>query len=272
MQAEENADTGMPPEEACRQARLALGNPRAVVENVRDQEFITMLESWYGDFVLGIRALRSFPAADPERLARLNLVSGAEPMTGSFIPYRTIQQLRQQRSYEDISAWSIGSITIEDTEGALRQYPAALLSGNAFEVLGMKPYRGRLIADGDDVRGGPPAGWAAVLSYGFWLDRFAGDPQIIGKPIKVSNTAVTIVGVAPPEFQGVWPGVDPELYLPIQFLTVLAGRDALNPPTSFVICSAIGRLKSGVTFDRANAARTGLPTFFGRGVYGSFCI
>jgi hypothetical protein len=55
------------------------------------------------------------------------------------------------------------------------------------------------------------------LSYGFWYERFGGDPQIIGKQIEISNTIVNVVGVTPPEFQGVLPGESTKIYLPLQF-------------------------------------------------------
>jgi hypothetical protein len=55
-----------------------------------------------------------------------------------------------------------------------------------------------------------------VLSYGFWKDNFGGDPSIIGKQMKVSNAIVTVVGVAPPNFRGVWPGSETKLYFPVQ--------------------------------------------------------
>ncbi|HEY3456350.1 MAG TPA: permease prefix domain 1-containing protein, partial [Bryobacteraceae bacterium] len=61
MQTEENAARGMPPEEARRRARLLLGRTPEVIERVRDQEVIVMLEGWYRDFVFGIRAIRQSP-------------------------------------------------------------------------------------------------------------------------------------------------------------------------------------------------------------------
>src|SRR5262249_45172094 len=105
----------------------------------------------------------------------------------------------------------------------------------------------------DDVRGGPSTGWPAVLSYGFWYERFGGDPQILGKQLEISNTIVTVVGVTPPEFQGVLPGESSKIYLPLQFLTVLIGKDILDSPTSGLFCRPVGRLKSGISLTQANA-------------------
>ncbi len=332
MQAEDNRAAGLPNMEARRQARLRLGRTQAIIESVRDQDFTTILESWYRDFLAGLRAirkspvfcstaivtiafgigantaifallygllLRSLPVQNPEQLARIGLVSAASRDTGggSFIPYHMLEQFRrEQRSFSDISVWSWNEITMLDTAGTVRAYRVGLVSGNAFPLFGMKPELGRLIAPGDNVRGGSAEGWPVVLSYGFWNDRFAADPRIVGKEIKVSNVLGTVIGVAPREFRGVWPGDDIKMYLPLQFLTVLLGEDPIDSPESFFGVSAIGRLKPDVTVHEAQAdasfhqkellsrfipikfrhspyyekvdleirsARSGLPTYFG---------
>jgi hypothetical protein len=232
MLAEDHLESGLPPIEARRRARLQFGNTQVVVERIRDQEFATVLEGWYRDFVFGLRALRrspvfcltailtlalgigantavftllyglllrSLPVPDAHRLARISMVSSAlTPATGSYIPYLMLRELQgQQRSFTDISAWIGNRISMEDVDGALRFQTADLVSGNAFEVLAMKPYMGRLIAPVDDVHGVPAMGWPVVLSYGFWKDRFGADPEIIGQPIKLSNAIATVVGVTP---------------------------------------------------------------------------
>jgi predicted permease len=332
MQSEDNQAAGMPTGEAQRRARLQLGSAPALIERVYDQEMITMLESWWRDFAFGMRAirkspvfcitailtlalgigantaifallygllLRSLPVADPQQLAYIGLVSAGARNTGSggFIPYHMLEQIRrEQHSFSDISTWGWNEITMLDTTGTLRVYRVGLVSGNAFSLFGMKPYLGRLITPEDDVREGSSLGWPVVLSYGFWNDRFAADPQIVGKQLTISNTPVTIVGVTPPAFRGVWPGDDMKMYLPLQFLNIIAKEDVINSPTSFFGISAIGRLKPGVTIReaqteisfhqkqllqqfipmkfrhlpyyqkaslRVSSARSGLPTYFG---------
>lgn len=331
MNAEDNLARGKSEAEARRLAHLQLGHTRSIVESIRDREFITILESWYSDLLFSLRTLRktplfclvsiltlalgigantavfsvlyglllrSLPVSNPRELAHIGLVShvDGDDDGGSYMPYRIFQGLlEQQRSFTAISAWDDDAVTMEDSEGTLRLYQAALVGGNGFSVLGVRPYLGRLLEPSDDVRGSPPEGWPAVLSYAFWRSRFGGDPQIAGKQIKIKDALVTIVGVTPPDFQGVWPGVDPRLYLPFQFVNVLVGRDVLNTEASHISCSVIGRLRPGVSLRDANAelavdrkrlfdlipsadrhrpffgkatiqvasARTGLPTFFG---------
>jgi predicted permease len=332
MQEEDYVGAGILVPEARRRARLGLGDTQAIVENIRDQEFITMLESCYRDFVLGLRALRkspvftltavltlgigigantvvftllyglllrSLPVKDPGSLVRVGVASATvDPGRASAVPYQMLLQLRrQQKSFTEISAWSRSPVAIDTDDGAPRLSSAGFVSGNSFEVLGMSPYLGRLFTPADDVRGGPAEGWPVVLSYGFWQDNFGGDPSIIGKQMKVSNAIVTVVGVVPPNFRGVWPGSETKLYLPFQFLTVVTGKDEINVPNSLWWCSTIGRLQPAVSVEKARAelatyqkelisqfipldlqdrfqarnaylwvssARTGLPTFFGR--------
>lgn len=270
MQAEDDAAPGVTSAEAQRRARLRLGSNRAIVERVRDQELATFLESWYRDFALGIRTLRknplfcltailtlalgigantaifallyglllrSLPAANPSQLADIGMVSTASNFNyaGSSIPYHMIEQFRrEQQSFSDISLWFRGSVPLQDSEGTARIFGVGMVSGNAFPLFGMKPYLGRLIAPADDVRGGSAEGWPVVLSYGFWNERFGADPGVMGTQIKVSAIAATIVGVAPPDFRGVWPGDDIKLYFPFQFLATLqmavTGKDAVNEP------------------------------------------
>src|SRR5260370_1403025 len=179
MLTEDNLAAGLSPAEAARRARVQLGNPRVVVEKVRDQEFLTPLEGWYRDFLLGLRALRrspvfsltailtlalgigantaiftllyglllrSLPVPDAHRLARIGVVSAASQSRGAFfIPYRMLHQLRrQQNSFTGVSPRVADSAAIEDNDAAVRFYNAGLVSGDAFLILGMAPYLGRL--------------------------------------------------------------------------------------------------------------------------------
>jgi putative ABC transport system permease protein len=289
MQEADYVGAGIPVHEARRRARLGLGATQAIVENVRDQELITTLESCYRDFALGLRSLkkspvffltavltlavgigantvvftllhglllRSLPVRDAGSLVRIGVSHDATINRGlaSSVPYHMLLQLRsQQKSFDDISAWSIRNIAVDTDDGSSRLNLAAFVSGNAFDVLGMNAYLGRLLTPADDVRGGSTEGWPAVLSYGLWQEIFAGDPSVLGKQIRISNTPVTVVGVGPQNFRGVWPGSEIRVYLPFQFLTVVNGRDEINPPNSFWWVNTIGRLKSGVSLAEARA-------------------
>lgn len=329
---EDSLAAGLSAQEARRRARLQLGDFQAVLERVREGEISTMLASWSRDVTHGFRSLRrnpvfaitailtlavgigantvvftllyglllrSLPVKEPGRLVRIGVASATiDPGRASAIPYQMLLQLRrQQRSFTDISAWSSHTIAMDTHDGVSRLNRAGFVSGNGFEVLGMHAYLGRLLTPADDVRNGPAEGWPVVLGYSFWKDNFGGDPAMIGKRIKLANTVVTVVGVAPQKFRGVWPGSETKLYLPLQFLTVVTGKDEIDAPDSLWWWNTIARLKPAVSVEEARAelatyqetllsqfipvnlqylfqarnaylwvssARTGLPTFFGR--------
>jgi predicted permease len=201
--------------------------------------------------------LRSLPTPDASHLVKIGIPSAAEPNSeenNAFMPYRMLQGLReQQSSFRDLSAWDGDQVLIKDKEGSVQGYFAVMVSGNAFDLLGVQPYRGRLIAGYDDVRGGPSGGWPVVLSYGFWSDFYGRAADIVGKQIKISDVPVTVVGITPPDFHGVWPGEEPKMYLPFQFASVLANKDVLDDPDAAFGSSVIGRLKPGVSLAHANA-------------------
>jgi predicted permease len=211
--------------------------------------------------------LRSLPATNPGQLVKVGIASAMEPDDpGSYMPYRMMRAIREeQSSFRELSAWNANWVLMSDHEGSIQGYIAGLASGNAFELLGMQPYRGRLLASYDDVRGGPTTGWPVVLSYGFWKAFYGSAEDIVGKQIRVSDVPVTVVGVAPPDFQGVWPGENPKMYLPLQFASVLQKKDVLEAPDSFFGVATIGRLKPGVAITQARAELTQIQeTLFGR--------
>ncbi len=287
MQEEDYAALGISPSDARRRARLRLGSTPAIVENVRDLEFITLLEHACQDFLFGLRALRkspvfsltailtlgigigantvvftllyglllrSLPVKDAASLVRIGVASPAgDASRASTVPYKLLLELRRrQRSFTDISGWIIGVITMDTGDGPPRLLTAGLAGGNGFEVLGMHAYLGRLLTPADDVRGGSAGGWPAVLDYGFWKDNFGADPSVVGRQIQLSNRTATIVGIAPPGFRGLWPGSDVKFYVPLHFLTVLIGKD-IDAPGWLGWCSTIGRLRPGVSVRQARA-------------------
>lgn len=136
-----------------------------------------------------------------------------------------------------------------------QQLNASLVSGNFFDVLGVKAYRGRtFIADGDKKIGGNPE---VVLSYSLWTRRFGSNPGAIGQTIALNATPYTVVGVAPPSFKGIVSLGPPDvLWIPITMRDyVLTGplKDLENH-RRFRWLSIVGRLKPDVTMARAQAA------------------
>lgn len=126
-----------------------------------------------------------------------------------------------------------------------------LVTGNYFEVLGVRPVLGRALSPtDDDVQGAHPV---VVLSHGYWTQHFGGDPRMLNQTILVNNTAMTIVGVAQAGFNGIQVGQTPDLFVPMtmkgQMTPVRNGLDDWND--SFL--AVLARLKPGVSVAQAQA-------------------
>ncbi len=107
------------------------------------------------------------------------------------------------------------------TAGAAELAPAQFVSGNYFDVLGVRPALGRLFnAAEDGPFGGSP--WA-VLNHDFWRRRFGGDPSVIGRTIRVNGYPLSIVGVSAEGFRGMDPTARPGLYIPMVMNSEITG-------------------------------------------------
>jgi predicted permease len=138
--------------------------------------------------------------------------------------------------------------------GQSERVPAELVSGTYFSVLGVRTIRGRPISPEDD--GTPGAHPVVMLSYGYWKQRFGGDPHIIGKHVLVNNHDMTIIGVAEAGFDGVELGYQTKLFVPVMMqheVMALVMRDMLTDRRSRWV-NAFGRLKPGFTAERAKTS------------------
>ena len=142
-------------------------------------------------------------------------------------------------------------------DGQTERVPGELVSGTYFQILGVGAAIGRVIEPDDDRdRGNNPV---AVLSYTYWRNRFGGDPGIVGKPITVNNTKLTIIGVSQSGFDGMDIGYVPSLRVPVMMKAQMTPNwdDLDNRRSRWV--NVFGRLKRGVSREQALAA---LQPFF----------
>ena len=129
------------------------------------------------------------------------------------------------------------------------------VSGNYFDVLGVKPVLGRAFAR--DEYGDRAKAFTAVISYRVWKNYFHADKSVLGRTVQINRYPVTIVGVAPPEFVGDFPGMALDIWVPAP-LTGERERDARN-------FHAIVRLKPGVRVSEANAEAATVAARLARG-------
>lgn len=294
MAAEDNLALGMTAIEARRKAAVKFGSAVAVAERIGEQEFMTFADALRLDLLSAVRAirktpvfsitailtlafgigantaifallyglfLRSLPVPNPTRLANISVLTGNHNDAFQIgTPLRVTEQYAaRQRSFSAVSFWDHETVSMTDREGTLRLYDAGFVSGNAFQVLQLNPVAGRLISTADDQMAGS---WPVVLAYDFWRTRFASDPNITGKRVQVCGLPATIIGVAPRGFEGVLPGMEMKLYLPLRFISVVADRDLMDPKI-FLWTIAIARLREGSTLKSATAEAESLrPTLF----------
>ena len=90
---------------------------------------------------------------------------------------------------------------------------AEIVTGNYFQVLGVRAERGRTLLPSDEIAPGRHP--VVVLSDGLWRRDFAADPDIVGKTIEINSYPLTVVGVADPTFHGTTVVYDVELYIPV---------------------------------------------------------
>jgi predicted permease len=126
------------------------------------------------------------------------------------------------------------------------------VSGSYFQVLGLRPALGRLIGPADDKAPGESP--VVVLSHAYWRTRFDASPTVINDTIIVNGHSMTIVGVAPPGFDGTTLGTKPQLYAPITMRGLLGGTAAPYTDRRNYWVYVFARLKPGVSVEQARTA------------------
>jgi predicted permease len=198
--------------------------------------------------------LRRLPVQRPEQLFALTRSNLPASSLGSF-NYPFYRELRQRG---DLFSGVLCERTMTPSlavRGNVERVSQDLVSGNYFDVLGLKPYAGRLLHSYDETA--PGADRLVVLSYAYWKRRFDGDAGAIGTVITLNTTPMTVVGVSPPEFDGLRAGLSPDVYVPITMWPWMFGDPSQVQSQrvdwfQFIVC----RLKPGVAKGQAEAAVT----------------
>jgi putative ABC transport system permease protein len=224
----DNIRRGMSPAEARRQAMIASGGITQAVEAVRDRRGLPWLESIAADLKYAVRALRYSPAFTVIVVVTLALGMGANTAIFSVVrgvllkplPHRdgdrlvylrhsmdgpdgasihfSVPEVRDLRngakSLGGIAEFSPWTLTLQTNEGA-ELIETGLVTGNYFEIMGLKPVLGRVTRPSDD---GPGVPAVIVLTHDAWQKRFGGDSSIVGKQLRVDRTSATVIGVLQP--------------------------------------------------------------------------
>ncbi|WP_348265211.1 ABC transporter permease [Telmatobacter sp. DSM 110680] len=124
------------------------------------------------------------------------------------------------------------------------------VSENYFSVLGIAPVRGRFFVEQD--RKQLAAAPAVLISENYWQKRFGGDPEIIGKAIRLNGAAVTIIGITPRDFVGTSIGV-PDFWVPLSLQSVIHPGDQSLKDEDSVCCRLFGRIASDASVSQVRA-------------------
>ena len=184
--------------------------------------------------------LRALPYPEPERLVAVQSVIRGSPTAVSppdFLDWRA-----QAKSFSGLAAYFLSTTNLTGT-GEPERLTQARVSANFFDILGVRPARGRGFLTGEDAATAPRV---AILSDGLWRRRFGADPSIVGRTIRLDDYPTTVVGIAPPELK-LPVGVD--LWLTTRFNT----RDVDSSARGARWIEVVGRLSRGATLAGARA-------------------
>ena len=293
MEAQKNRRAGLPPREADRQARVRLGGIEAIREAVRDARGTRPLEDLARDLGYALRAARRSPVFTLAAVVSLAIPIGFNTTVFTVVDavlFRPLPVVRPaqlvdvytglpERPYTTTSYPDYLDLRAENDAFADMAAHAPMLAvawadentsfvlgetvtGNYFDLLGIRPALGRLLAPADDD---PAAPRVAVISSRLWDRLFGRDPDVVGRTLRVRARAYVVVGVAPPEFAGMPPIPGPDLWVPMAWVEDLApfGISTLAGPRpqgetrlehrGYRWMFVKGRLRDGVSVPQAAA-------------------
>ncbi len=270
-QVEENIASGMSPQEARRAAMREFGGVEQVKEECRDTRRANYLENLIQDIRYGLRMLRKNPGFTTVAVLTLALGIGANTAIFSMVnalllhPYdfrnldalvrvwenRGIDEgydarwvapadandfLSSTDVFENLTIYRDQSFNLAvEGSGSVEPVLGCRISASFFDVLGVGPALGRGFSANEDQ---PGSDQVVVISHGLWQRRFAGDPAILGKTLRLNGRSYTVIGIMPPKFS--YP-VPSELWVPL----ALSPADKLDRTN--LSLQALARLKPGIS-------------------------
>ena len=196
--------------------------------------------------------LRPLPVKDPAQIT----VLAFQQKQGNFLTQFSLADYRDIRDqstgvFSDVFAYQFGLDGLS-VDGKADRVMTNYVTGNYFSSLGLKPALGRLILPSEgDVPGADPV---MVLGYSYWQTRFGGDPGIIGRKVSVDGQPITIVGVAPKDFVGVYPILSVQGYLPMGMATIAGNPSDFTTNRQIRNVPILARLRPGTSIQQAQAA------------------
>ncbi|HEX5419751.1 MAG TPA: ABC transporter permease, partial [Gammaproteobacteria bacterium] len=206
-------------------------------------------------FALFYQALvQPLPVPKAEQLVNIVRAGTGPTDRGQAVSYPMFNDLDAgQNVFTGIAGYTSFTAHVAYGEEAL-SLRGAFVSAQYFSVLGLQPAVGRLIGPQDVPRIGESA--VVVLSHHLWQTRFGGDPNIVGRSLKINGQVLTVIGVAPARFSGTQLGVRMQVFAPITMRWRLIPVSGVDTPENrnFNWVRAFARLRSGVPVEQAAAS------------------
>jgi macrolide transport system ATP-binding/permease protein len=294
LQTAENLRAGLSPIEARRRAIIKFGGVEAMKQEYRAQRGLLAIENLLGDLRNAARSIRRMPALATVIIVSLAIGIGVnttvfswiqlilfEPLPGvtgavnfllveprtetggypgaSWLEYRDLQT--RLPALRDLVASQVVPFNVGE-KGQTERTFGQLVSGNYFSALGLKPALGRFIQPDEAEQPGTEP--VVVISYDYWQTHFQGAPDAAGKKLRVNERDLTVIGVAPKQFQGTVPGLKFELWAPATLTPTLLGGIRNFEDRSIRDFSLIGMLKPGATREETQAEFSSAMAQFAR--------
>jgi predicted permease len=278
METQDNIERGMSPEEARYAAMRKFGNVTRVKEEAREVWSFVWLEQLLQDVRFALRMLRKNPGFALTAVLILALGIAANVIVfgvlqalvlrtldvphanrlmtlqpkegGPFLAYPEVRDVRDDNTvFSAVAAVEVNDFGLE-ANGVTRPAWGYEVSGQYFEVVGIKPFLGRLLQRADDDH--PGTSDAAVLSWPAWNGYFGADPNIVGTTVRIDKHPYVIVGVTPEGFNGTEKFLQPDIFVPMANEASLDGVNWLES-RSYKNLFSIVRIKDGVTMPQVQA-------------------
>jgi predicted permease len=294
LQTAENVRAGLPPVEARRQAMLKFGGVEAIKQDYRAERGLLFIENLLGDLRNARRTISRMPGLAAVIIVSLAIGIGAnttvfswiqtilfQPLPGvngasrfllveprsetggypgaSWLEYRDLQT--HISALRDLVAFQMVPFNVGERGQTERTF-GQLVSGNYFSALGLKPAIGRFIRPEEAERPGTEP--VLVISYNYWQTRFRGAPEAVGQKVRVNERDLTVIGVAPKDFQGTVLGLKYELWTPATLAPALLGATRDLEDRSIRAFSLMGMLRPGATREEAQIELSAAMTQFAR--------
>src|SRR5215510_1829665 len=201
--------------------------------------------------IINASLLKPLPVEEPERLVSLFTTDTKNPGNHPTSHLNYLDYRDQNQVFSGLLAYTGAGLSLtrgETTEPVF----GLVVSGNYFDVLGVKAASGRaFLPDEDKTPGTHPV---VVLSHGLWQRSFGGDPNLVGKTISLNRHDYSVVGVAPEGFTGTDLGQGPDLYVPMMMHNQVQPNFDWYDTRRGLFLNLVGRLKPGVRVEQAQAS------------------